>query len=98
PPGRSIAPYITALNRIRREHPALHYLRNIKFHYPDDDNFLCYSRRLEGTFTPDGREDLLIVVVNLDPHAARETTVHLDMHALALDRTHTSERHQHTAW
>src|SRR5918911_1994170 len=83
--GPSIAPYITALNRIRAEHPALHRLRNVKFHYPDDDNFLCYSRRLEGAFTPDGREDLLIVVVNLDPHAARETTVHLDMPALGMD-------------
>jgi starch synthase (maltosyl-transferring) len=89
--GRSIAPYITTLNRIRAEHPALHRLRNVKFHYPDDDNFLCYSRRLEGAFTPDGREDLLIVVVNLDPHAARETTVHLDMPALGMDWGDTFE-------
>src|SRR3954469_12241137 len=43
---RSIAPYLTALNRIRAQHPALHYLRNIKFHRADDDNFLVYSRRL----------------------------------------------------
>jgi starch synthase (maltosyl-transferring) len=91
--GRSIAPYITELNRIRREHPALHYLRNIKFHYPDDENFLCYSRRLEGAFTPDGQEDLLIVVVNLDPHATRETTVHLDMPALGMDWADTFEVH-----
>jgi starch synthase (maltosyl-transferring) len=83
--GRTIAPYITTLNRIRAEHPALRRLRNVKFHYPDDDNFLCYSRRLEGAFTPDGREDLLIVVVNLDPHAPRETTVHLDMPALGMN-------------
>jgi starch synthase (maltosyl-transferring) len=82
---RSIAPFITELNRIRAEHPALHYLRNIKFHYPDDENFLCYSRRLEGAFMPDGTEDVLIVVVNLDPHATRETTVHLDMPALGMD-------------
>jgi starch synthase (maltosyl-transferring) len=91
--GRSIAPYITQLNRIRAGHPALHYLRNVKFHYPDDDNFLCYSRRLEGAFTPDGNEDLLIVVVNLDPHATRETTVHLDMPALGMDWSHTFEVH-----
>jgi len=90
---RSIAPYITELNRIRAEHPALHLLRNIKFHYPDDENFLCYSRRLEGLFTPDGREDTLIVVVNLDPHAARETTVHLDMPALGMDWNDTFEVH-----
>jgi starch synthase (maltosyl-transferring) len=91
--GRSIAPYITQLNRIRSEHPALHYLRNVKFHFPDDENFLCYSRRLEGAFTPDGHEDLLIVVVNLDPHAVRETTVHLDMPALGMDWSDTFEVH-----
>ena len=88
---RSIAGYITTLNRIRAEHPALSRLRDVKFHYPDDDNFLCYSRRLEGAFTPDGREDLLIVVVNLDPHAARETTVHLDMPGLGMDWADTFE-------
>ncbi len=33
----------------------------------------------------EGREDdTVIVVVNVDPHAARETTVHLDMAALGL--------------
>jgi starch synthase (maltosyl-transferring) len=90
---RSIAPFITELNRIRADHPALHYLRNIKFHYPDDENFLCYSRRLEGAFTPDGTEDVLIVVVNLDPHATRETTVHLDMPALGMDWHDTFEVH-----
>jgi len=30
-------------------------------------------------------EDLLVIVVNLDPHAAHETTVHLDMPALGMD-------------
>jgi starch synthase (maltosyl-transferring) len=89
----SIAPYLTRLNRVRREHPALHLLRNIAFHRADDDMLLCYSRRLEGAYTPDGHEDLIIVVVNLDPHAARETTLHLDMPALGLDWTDTFEVH-----
>src|SRR4051794_23454113 len=89
--GRSIAPYLTELNRIRREHPALQYLRNIAFHRADDDMLLCYSRRLEGAYTPDGREDLIIVIVNLDPHAARETTVHLDMPALGMNWTDAFE-------
>jgi starch synthase (maltosyl-transferring) len=61
--------------------------------YPDDENFLCYSRRLEGAFTPDGTEDLLIVVVNLDPNATRETMVHLDMPALGMDWHDTFEVH-----
>jgi starch synthase (maltosyl-transferring) len=91
--GRSLAPYITTLNRIRAEHPALHYLRNVAFHRADDENFLVYSRRLEGAYTPDGVDDTVIVVVNMDPHAARETTLHLDMPALGFDWHDTFEVH-----
>jgi starch synthase (maltosyl-transferring) len=90
---RSIAPLITALNRIRAQHPALHYLRNIKFHRADDENFLVYSRRLEGTFTPEGTDDIVIVVVTMDPHAVRETMVHLDMPALGMDWADEFEVH-----
>jgi len=69
------------LNRLRREHPALHQLRNLTFHHADDDAIIVFSKRRT---TADG-EDTVIVVVNLDPHAARQTTVHLDMPALGLD-------------
>jgi starch synthase (maltosyl-transferring) len=78
--GRSIAPYITRLNAIRREHLALQRLRNTVFHAVDDEQLICYSRRLDAEVTPDGREDALIVVVNLDRSrcttcsAARPTT------------------------
>ncbi|HTY71417.1 MAG TPA: alpha-1,4-glucan--maltose-1-phosphate maltosyltransferase [Actinomycetes bacterium] len=74
--GRSLAPYLTRLNEIRREHPALHRLRNLTFHPTDSDQVICYSKR-EG-------EDVMVMVVNLDPHGARETTVHLDLGALGL--------------
>ncbi|MFN8077125.1 MAG: alpha-1,4-glucan--maltose-1-phosphate maltosyltransferase [Kineosporiaceae bacterium] len=80
----SIAGLIGALNRIRREHPALQRLRNVTFHATDSDDVLAYSRRLTPQETPDGRDDTLIVVVTLDPHAVRETTVHLDLPALGL--------------
>ena len=32
----------------------------------------------------DGRDDVILVVANVDPHATRETNVHLDMEALGL--------------
>jgi len=82
---RSIAPYIAQLNRIRGEHIALQRLRNTTFHGVDDDSIICFSRRLEAEVTPDGREDALIVVVNLDPHGTRESAVHLWMPALGMD-------------
>ncbi|MDQ3629553.1 MAG: alpha-1,4-glucan--maltose-1-phosphate maltosyltransferase [Actinomycetota bacterium] len=79
--GWSLAPYLTRLNELRRAHPALQELRNVTFHASDNENVLCWSKRA----VTDGQEDLLIVVVNLDPHAAQQTIVHLDMPALGLD-------------
>jgi starch synthase (maltosyl-transferring) len=80
--GRTLAPYLTRLNEIRRQHPALQLLRNVTIHSTDDENILCFSKHTVG---PDGRpDDLVIAVVNLDPHATRETMVHLDLPALGL--------------
>ena len=80
--GRSLAPYLTRLNDVRRRHPALQWLRNLRFHHVDNDGIMAFSKRRR---LPDGREDTVIVVVNLDPHAVREATVALDMPALGLD-------------
>ena len=79
--GRSLAPYLTRLNETRRAHPALQRLRNITIHASDDENFLVFSKRAETGQV----DDRVIVVVNLDPHAVRETTVHLDLPALGFD-------------
>ncbi|MDP9396847.1 MAG: alpha-amylase family glycosyl hydrolase, partial [Actinomycetota bacterium] len=87
--GRSLAPYLARLNSIRREHPALHALRNLRFHDNDSDAIVCYSK----TLGSGADADILIVVVNLDPHAVRETTVHLDLPALGLDGSEPLEVH-----
>ncbi|TPX02455.1 alpha-1,4-glucan--maltose-1-phosphate maltosyltransferase, partial [Schumannella luteola] len=49
--GQSLAPYLTMLNRIRHEHPALTQLRNLRIHWSDDDAILVYSKHLAGEFT-----------------------------------------------
>ncbi len=82
--GSSLAPYLTMLNRVRAEHPALAQLRGLRIHWSDDDAILVYSRHLDGAFTGTGRPDTIIVVANLDPHSVRETTVHLDLDALGI--------------
>jgi starch synthase (maltosyl-transferring) len=74
-----IAPFITRLNMIRRLHPALHWLRNLRFHHVDRPELLCFSKR-----SADGG-DTVLAVVNLDPHQPREATVWLDMPALGVD-------------
>ncbi len=87
--GRSLAPYLTRLNQVRRAHPALHWLRNLRVHHADSDQIMVYSKRLADT--GDGRADTVLVVVNLDPHNAHWTTVRLDMPSLGLDWQDTVE-------
>ena len=76
--GESLAPFLRRLNEIRRDHPALRQLRNLSVHWSDDDAILVYVKHLDAALSPDGRSDTIIVVVNVDPHSARETMVHLD--------------------
>ncbi|MET1044226.1 MAG: alpha-1,4-glucan--maltose-1-phosphate maltosyltransferase [Microbacteriaceae bacterium] len=80
----SLAPYLTQLNKIRAEHPALRQLRNLRVHWSDDDAVLVYTKYLAAAHTRPHRADGLIIVANLDPHSVRETTVHLDLAELGL--------------
>ena len=81
-PERTLTPYLTMLNRVRRAHPALQWMRNLTIHEVDSADVMCWSK---STVLEDGTRDTVLVVVNLDPHGAREATVHLDMPALGLD-------------
>jgi starch synthase (maltosyl-transferring) len=91
--GHSLAPFITKLNLIRRTHPALHRLRNLRFHHVDRPELICFSKRLRaaesgqqpGTAVAGQEADTVLVVVNTDPHQPREATVWLDLHALGCD-------------
>nr|WP_152602202.1 alpha-1,4-glucan--maltose-1-phosphate maltosyltransferase [Cryobacterium roopkundense] len=83
--GASLAPYVTRLNHIRSEHPALRQLRNLDIHASDDDSILVFSKYLPAGFTGTGADDAIIVVANVDPHSVRETTVHLDVTRFGLE-------------
>lgn len=80
--GRTLAPYLTRLNEIRHAHPALGDLQNLTVHQSTDNATVVYSKHKT---LPDGTKDTLIVVVNVDPHGIRESTVTLDLAALELD-------------
>ncbi|MFJ6759604.1 maltotransferase domain-containing protein [Streptomyces sp. NPDC091273] len=75
--GATIAPLITALNRLRRRNPALQQLRDIHFHSTDNEQVIAYSKHAGA--------NSVLVVVNLDPHHTQEATVSLDMPVLGLD-------------
>jgi starch synthase (maltosyl-transferring) len=83
--GFGIADYLTELNRIRRAHPALHRLRNLRFHGVDQPELMCFSKhvdRIPGV----ADSDTVLVVANLNPYRAREATVWLDLPELGVDR------------
>ncbi|WSL80675.1 alpha-1,4-glucan--maltose-1-phosphate maltosyltransferase [Kitasatospora sp. NBC_01266] len=65
----TLAPLLTTLNRLRREHPALQELRNLSFLPTDNDRIIAYTKRTGA--------DQVIVVVNLDPTGVQEATVTL---------------------
>ncbi|HEY3904952.1 MAG TPA: alpha-1,4-glucan--maltose-1-phosphate maltosyltransferase [Streptosporangiaceae bacterium] len=81
----TISPFISQLNAIRRSHPALWQLRNLRFHFPDQPEILCFSKRVGAPKTGAASGDTVLVVVNLDPHLPREATIWLDGAALGID-------------
>jgi starch synthase (maltosyl-transferring) len=81
--GLTIAPLVTKLNAIRQAHPALHYLRNLRFHHSDQPDILCFSKHLQADSA--NKLDVVFIVVNLNPTNPREATVWLDTGALGLD-------------
>ncbi len=75
----SIAPLIGRLNAIRRAHPALQANDGVLVHDIDNDQLIAYSKH-----TAD-RSDIVLVVVNLDPHHPHSGTLRLDLGALGVD-------------
>jgi len=67
-PG-NIKDFIAAVNRIRRENPALHYYKNLRLYWTDNEQIIAY-----GKMTPD-KSNVIVVVVNLDPYHAQEATI-----------------------
>lgn len=79
--GESLEPFVTVLNTIRREQPALQQLRTIRLVSSDNDNIMAYTKvdPLTG--------NALAIVVNLDSENVQETTIHLDLESLGLPST-----------
>jgi len=76
--GKSLQPWITKLNEIRRAHPALQQLRELTVHHIDNASLMAYSKIDPAT------GDTVIVVVNLNPVAAEQGTLWLDQPALGM--------------
>ncbi len=77
-PG-NIKDYITRLNQIRRDNPALHELDNLRFYNSTNDNVLFY-----GKMTPD-RLNMVFCAVSLDPFSSQETFVDFPLYEMGLE-------------
>jgi starch synthase (maltosyl-transferring) len=69
-PG-NIKHWIARLNQIRRQNRALQTLTNLRFYPADNDAILFY-----GKMTP-ARDNIILVVVNLDPFRKQNSLVHV---------------------
>jgi len=75
----SLADFVALVNRIRRDNPALHSDRTLRFHDVDGDHLICYSK------VTDHHENVVLVVVNLDPEHRQAGFLHLDLAELGIE-------------
>ena len=73
--------FIALVNRARRENPALHFDDRLRFHPTDNDEIVFFSKS-----TPD-LSNVVLVVVNVDPHHAQSGYVHVPLEELGLTGT-----------
>jgi starch synthase (maltosyl-transferring) len=74
----SIRELVARVNRARHDHPALHHDERLRFHPVDHPHLLCYSK------TSADLADVVLVVVNLDPHRTHDGWVELALDELGL--------------
>jgi starch synthase (maltosyl-transferring) len=75
----SLKDFITRVNQIRRENPALHSDWSLRFHEVDNEQLICYSKRT------DDLSNVILVVVNLDPHHTQSGWVKFPLEELGID-------------
>ncbi|HEY7305854.1 MAG TPA: alpha-1,4-glucan--maltose-1-phosphate maltosyltransferase [Bryobacteraceae bacterium] len=70
----SLREFIALVNRIRNENIALQSDWSLEFHPTDNDQLICYSKLSEDP------ANLIVVVINLDPHHIQSGFVELPLH------------------
>ncbi|MBN2187760.1 MAG: alpha-1,4-glucan--maltose-1-phosphate maltosyltransferase [Dehalococcoidia bacterium] len=75
----SLKDFIVRVNQIRRENPALQSNQNLWFHAIDNGELICYSKHTEDL------SNIILTVVNLNPHYTHSGWVHLPIEPWELD-------------
>ena len=84
---RSLAPFIARVNRIRRDNPALQADHSLRFLPIDNDQLLAYAKS-----TDDGL-NVVVTVVNLDPHTVQSGWLHLDPGSIHVEYAQAFQMH-----
>ena len=77
---------IAAVNRIRRQNPALQQNVTLTFHESTNDDIICYSKSAGA--------DSILMIVNVDPHNTQAGYVDLDLTSLNLDANRPFQVHE----
>ncbi|HEY9068364.1 MAG TPA: alpha-1,4-glucan--maltose-1-phosphate maltosyltransferase [Burkholderiaceae bacterium] len=98
--GDSLAPFIARVNRIRHENPALQSDHSLRFLDIDNDQLIAYTKRAA---SGDGSENVVLCVVNLDPHHVQSGWITLDAGQLGVEPGQSFQMHdllanQRYAW
>ena len=77
--AQSLSELVERVNRARRDNPALQSDASLRFFNVDNDSLLCYAK------SDAEQENLVVTVVNLDPHHVQSGWVELDLGLLGID-------------
>ncbi|MEX0804556.1 MAG: alpha-1,4-glucan--maltose-1-phosphate maltosyltransferase [Candidatus Binatia bacterium] len=83
----SLRGLIARVNRIRKANPALHRNRSLRFYPVDNEDIICFGKQT------DDRNNIILVVVNLDPHHTQSGWVELELADLGLDPAQPFQMH-----
>jgi starch synthase (maltosyl-transferring) len=84
----SLRELITLVNRLRHENPALQSDRGLRFHPTENDQLVAYTKS-----TPD-LADVVLTVVNVDPHHTQAGMVTLPIEELGIRRDRGYQAHE----
>ena len=84
----SLRELITLVNKVRRENPALQVDRGLRFHPTENDQLIAYTKSTEDL------ADVVLTVVNLDPHHTQVGMVTLPLEQLGIPLARTYQAHE----
>ena len=84
----SLRELITLVNKVRRENPALQTDRGLRFHSTENDQLIAYTKSTEDL------SDVVLTVVNVDPHHTQAGMVTLPLEELGIEQGRSYQAHE----